>query len=127
MNVSGINNYDKLQTLIAGTDLVGLENTFVKFGSGGLVNTGDGELADGVVVNANLQDNPCGVMTEVGQIILLRSGEAIVKGADIASDAAGKAKASTTGDIILARALQAAAASDQYIMAIFLGHAGVTV
>ena len=116
---AAVKNYDKLQTLLAGADLTGKEFSLIKAGASDAVLAGKGEAADGVVVNVNVSGKPIGALTEPGQKILLRTGAAVAKGDFLTADASGRVVKAVDGDHIVARALQAATAADQFITGVF--------
>lgn len=99
----------------AGADHSANQYRFVTINSSGqAVLSGNGASADGV-----LQDKPsaAGRIGAVGILGVSKvvAGAAITRGADVASDANGKAKTAATGNRVLGKALEAAAADGDWI------------
>jgi len=112
-------------TLEAGQDLSAKQYYFVSLASDGQVDpTGAGLGVDGV-----LQDDPAvagyGALVMINGVSKVVAGAVITRGADVASDASGKAVASTSGDYIVGTALEAATA-DGDIIAVLITRAGRT-
>lgn len=102
-------------TLEAGQDLSAKQYFFVTMASDGQVDpTGDGLSADGVLQNdPDAAGRPaCVGISGVSKVV---AGGAIARGAQVASDASGKAATATTGDRVLARALKASTADGDLI------------
>lgn len=69
-----------------------------------------GAAADGVILNNPAAQGRATTVAKVGRVKVVAAGT-ITAGANVASDNAGKAIAAGTGDIILGKALEAAAAN----------------
>lgn len=107
-------------SLEAGSDLSASQYHFVSVAADGQVDaTGDGAMADGVLLNdPAAAGRPATVC--VSGFVKVKAGAAITRGDYIASDASGKAvAATTTGDVILGTALEAATADGDIISIIF--------
>lgn len=105
----------KTITLEAGQDLSAKQNYFVSLASDGQIDpTGDGANAEGVLQNAPAWAGAAATVAieGVSQVI---AGAAITRGASIASDSSGKAKTAATGNRVLGKALDAAAADGDII------------
>lgn len=106
---------------VAGADLRALQFTFVKVnGSGQIIgNTTSGGKVLGVLQNKPNTGEPADVMINGGSKVI--AGAAITAGADIMSDAAGKAiTAATTGSTIAGTAMDSVAASGE-VCSVVLG------
>ncbi len=102
----------------AGSDLSGAQFRFVTVASDGQVDlTGAGLAADGVAQdnNADAVGKAVSMMLLGGGVSKVEAGAAITRGAEITADASGRAVASGTGDRILGRAWDAAAAAGELI------------
>lgn len=96
------------RTYIAGEDLSTKQFHFVSMEAGGtVVATGDGAAAIGVLWNAPADTYAASVVVDGSPTVY--AGGTIAAGGNVASDAAGKAVAAATSDIILGKAREAAA------------------
>lgn len=99
-----------------------LKGTFVKLDSNGnVVPAGAGEAAIGVALEdynptggsaPYVWPNRTGVAVRLIGTALVEAGAALTPGAEVASDADGKAKAADTGEAVLGVALKGAAAGE---------------
>lgn len=112
------NIHGQVETYIAGADLSSSQYLFVKVSGANVVVAGDGEAAVGVLWNDPTSGKAASVVR--GGDPHVYAGAAIAAGVDIASDAAGKAVAATTGDIILGTTRAAAAASGDLVQINFI-------
>tara|TARA_R110000737_G_scaffold204632_2_gene223421 strand:- start:2598 stop:2969 length:372 start_codon:yes stop_codon:yes gene_type:complete len=112
------NIHGQVETYIAGADLSSSQYLFVKVSGANVVVAGDGEAAVGVLWNDPTSGKAASVVR--GGDPHVYAGAAIAAGIDIASDAAGKAVAATTGDIILGTTRAAAAASGDLVQINFI-------
>lgn len=116
---------ENMQTLTfeAGVDLSAKQYYFVSVSSDGQIDpTGDGANADGVLQN---KPNAAGVAATVAIAGVSRvvAGAAITCGAQVASNADGKAVTATSGERVLGRATKASLA-DGDIISVLLKLAG---
>ena len=112
------NIHGQVETYIAGADLSSSQYLFVKVSGANVVVAGDGEAAVGILWNDPTSGKAASVVR--GGDPHVYAGAAIAAGVDIASDAAGKAVAATTGDIILGTTRAAAAASGDLVQINFI-------
>jgi len=105
----------------AGADLSSSQYLFLKYSSGNVVVAGDGENGPGVLQNKPVLNDVASIMA-IGITRVIASG-VLAAGAEVASDAAGKAKAPATGDVVRGQLLQAAAA-DGDVVAMLLYQGG---
>ena len=112
------NIHGQVETYIAGADLSSSQYLFVKVSGANVVVAGDGEAAVGILWNDPTSGKAASVVR--GGDPHVYAGAAIAAGIDIASDAAGKAVAATTGDIILGTTRAAAAASGDLVQINFI-------
>jgi hypothetical protein len=107
----------------AGADLSSSQLLFVKSSSGNAVLAGNNEQALGVLQNDPTATGTASIMVlGVSRVI---ASAAIAEGAQVGSNAAGKAKTAATGSVILGIALEAAAADGDVIP--LLLHAGTAL
>lgn len=114
-------------TLIAATGADINQRRFVTQGASGIAQSADG--ADAIGVSLEMYDDSehtagnatrsIPVAVNQGMRIEVEAGAAIAIGADVSSDAAGKAITSATGDAILGKALSAASADGEVIEVLF--------
>lgn len=107
------NIHGRVETYIAGADLSTKQYTFVVASDANVVTAGAGEAAIGVLWNDPEATRAASVVQ--GGDPHVYAGEAIAAGVDIASDAAGKAVAAGTGDVILGKTRHAVAAADDLV------------
>lgn len=104
-----------LLTMEAGQDLSAKQYYFVTVAADGQIDpTGDGAEADGVLQNAPSAAGYAATVAVAG-ISQVVAGAAITRGASIASGSAGKAKTATSGNRVLGKAMDAAAADGDII------------
>ena len=112
-------------TEIAGADLSAAQFLAVKLTSTGLVIAGAGDFALGILQNKPANGQAATVRIDGKSKFV--AGGAVTKGALLASDAAGKAKAATAGATtssnVIAQATEAAAGAGQ-IIGVYLTRAG---
>ena len=101
------------ETYIAGADLTGSQYLFVKTSGANVVVCGDGEEAVGVLWNDPASGRAATVIRDGDPHVY--AGAAIAAGANVASDAAGKAVTAASGDVVLGKARAAAAAADDLV------------
>lgn len=106
-----INNSATIQE-VAGADITDARCKFLKYLSGKVVAAGAGEAAIGVAVITNNENIKSGesVDIQVKDIGLAMAAGTIAKGAEIASDANGKATTAEAGNFVMGTALEAATA-----------------
>jgi len=98
-------NSQHVISLEAGQDLSAKQFFFVTIASDGQVDpTGDGAMADGVLLN---DPAAAGRAAEVciGGMTRVSAGGTVAAGADVASDSAGEAVTAASGDVILGTAV----------------------
>ena len=106
-------------TLPAGEDWANKQFRFGVLDNTGAVDVAtDGAWVVGVVQNTPSVARAATVMNT--GVSMVEAGEAIAIGDAIASDSLGRAKTSATGDVIVGRALEAAAAAGEFV-AVLLG------
>lgn len=99
----------------AGVDLSAKQYYFVTMAADGQFDpTGDGALADGVLMFADTANVGAACSIAIGGVVPVVAGDAITRGDLIASDSAGKAVTAATSDEILGRAMKGAAAGDVF-------------
>lgn len=118
-----VSNYgpNDVQSFPAAVDLDTKTGYFGKIVSGGVDLAGDGELADGVIVNVQAAGvgATVGLMTTAGRKVPVVASAAIAEGASLASGATGKANTATTGEAINGKALDAAGADNDFVTCLF--------
>lgn len=102
---------------VAAADLSTKQFLFVKQTSSGINVAGDGEVSCGVLQNAPAAGYACEV--EGFGVTKVYASAAIAKGANIASDATGKAATAASGEYVQGFALEAAG-GDGELMTVFL-------
>lgn len=107
------NIHGQVETYIAGADLSASQYLFVKTSGATVVVAGAGEEAVGVLWNDPTSGKAASVVR--GGDPNVYAGAAIAAGVDVASDAAGKAVAATTGDVILGKTRKAAEAANDLV------------
>lgn len=114
----------ELESFEAGADLSAKQFTFLTVNSSGkVVSPSAGAFADGVLFNNPTSGQMASVAMEHGQIVKVVCAGSISAGGNIATDANGKAvAASTSGHIIVAKALEAGAANR--VISILFGYRG---
>lgn len=115
------------QTLLASADLSASQYRFVEYNTTTrqIAIAGDGEVARGVLQNAPAAEGRAATVAYSGVSQVEAGEDDITSGDAIASDASGRAKLATTGDIILGRAQEDSSAVGQLI-AVALGHEGAS-
>lgn len=99
----------------AGVDLSAKQYYFVTMSSDGQFDpTGDGALADGVLMSVDTANVGAACSIAIGGVVPVVAGDAITRGDLVSSDAAGKANTAATNDEILGRAMKGAAAGDVF-------------
>jgi hypothetical protein len=102
----------------AGVDLSSKRYTFVSMSSDGQIDpTGDGAIALGVLQDEPAAAGRAAAVCTAGTT-MITAGGTIAAGAELASDANGKAVTAATNDIILGTALKGAAA-DEIVQMLF--------
>jgi hypothetical protein len=106
-------NFSPLLTMTAGADLSAKQYFFVSVAADGQIDpTGDGAQADGVLQDApSAAGDPALVFSGIG-FTKVSAGGTITAGDDLASDAAGEAITSTSGDEILGVAMESGVDGD---------------
>lgn len=115
------NILNEVETYVAGADLSAKQYTFVTATGNSVVATGDGAAATGVLWNDPASGRAASVVR--GGEPHVYAGAAIAAGAQVASDANGKAVTATSGDVILGVARHAVTAADELVMITFYGAA----
>lgn len=103
------------QSFVSGADLTNAKDTFVILTNAAerTVNTpAAGAAADGVLLN-DPRTGQAAAVAVFGRVKVLAGG-VIAAGADVATNAAGRVVAATTGNVILGKATEAAV-NNQYI------------
>lgn len=103
------NIYGQAETYIAGADLSAAQYLFVTSDGDEVTATGAGEAATGVLFNAPVQ-NDAATVVRGGEVNVYVGTGGLTIGAEVASDAAGKAVAATSTDEVVGIARTAAAA-----------------
>ena len=103
------NIYGQAETYIAGADLSAAQYLFVTSDGDEVTATGVGEAATGVLFNAPVQ-NDAATVVRGGEVNVYVGTGGLTIGAEVASDAAGKAVAATSTDEVVGIARTAAAA-----------------
>lgn len=112
-------------SLDASTDLSAKQFFFIETSSSSeAALSGAGEVVTGVLQNKPDAAGKSASVRVYG-VSKVTAGAAITAGAEVSSDANGKAATSTTGDYIVGIALEAAAA-DGDIIAVLITHAGIS-
>lgn len=110
------------ETMIAGADLSAKQFTFVIGNTTDrtVVNATDGQAADGVLINDPISGAAATVVT-AGRVIVEVGTGGLTAGDLVASDANGEAIEATTGDIVVGKALETAAAGTRTTIDFFRG------
>lgn len=96
-------------TLEAGADLSAKQFFFVSVSADGQIDpTGDGAIADGVLLNAPAAAGRAAEVA-IGGIVKVECGGTVTRGGPVASDASGNAVDAASGDVILGTALETGA------------------
>lgn len=108
-------------TLEAGGDLSAAQFTFVELASDGQVDqvASAGGDAVGVLLNDPAAAGRAAEVAIMG-IAKVKAGAALTAGDRVQSDASGKAITAASGDIVLGRALDTAAAADELIRVLLI-------
>lgn len=125
MAISNYGPYD-VQSFPAAVDLDVKTGFFGKITATGVDLCGDGELADGVIVNVEAAGvgATIGLMTTSGRLVPVAVNAAVVAGASLGSGAAGKANTASATDNINGIAIDAGAADLDLVTCLF-GFKGV--
>lgn len=118
------NIQNRVEGYLAGEDLSSAQYTFVTSDGDEVTATGAGEAATGVLWNDPQSGRAASVVR--GGEPMVYAGAAIAVGAEIASDANGKAVTAASGDVILGEARTAAGAADELVTITFYGPAQTT-
>lgn len=120
MAESNYGPYD-VQSFPAAVDLDKKTGFFGKLTATGVDLVGDGEIADGVIVNVERAGvgSTIGLMTTPGRKVPLVVSAAITAGAALGSTAEAKAVTATTGDVINGIAVNAAGADGDLVTCLF--------
>lgn len=118
------NILNRVEGYLAGEDLSTKQYTFVTSDGDEVTSTGAGEAATGVLWNDPASGRAASVVR--GGEPMIYAGAAIAVGAEIASDAAGKAVTATSGDVILGEARTAAGGADEMVQITFYGPSQTT-
>lgn len=107
-------------TMQAGADLSANQYHFVVLASDGQIDpvASAGGAADGILYDKPSAAGQAAAVAIFG-VCRVKAGIAITRGAEIASDASGKAKPAATGNRILGRALEAALNDGDIIPVLF--------
>jgi len=97
------------ETYVAGADLTGKQYTFVTSDGDEVTSTGNGEAATGVLWNEPTSGDAATVVRG-GEVNVYVGTGGLTVGAEVASDADGKAVVAVSTDVILGEARTAAAA-----------------
>jgi hypothetical protein len=110
------------ETMIAGADLSAKQWTFVIQNTTDrtVVNATDGQAADGVLINDPISGAAATVVT-AGRVIIEVGTGGLTAGDAVASDLNGEAITAATGDIIVGKALETAAAGTRTTIDFFRG------
>lgn len=100
----------KAETYVAGADLSAKQYTFVTSDGDEVTTTGAGAAATGVLWNLPTSGDAATVVRG-GEVNVYVGTGGLTVGAEVASDAAGKAVVATSTDVILGEARTAAAAN----------------
>lgn len=103
------NIYGQAETYIAGADLSAAQYLFVTSDGDEVTVTGAGEAATGVLFNAPVAADAATVVRG-GEVNVYVGTGGLTIGAEVASDASGKAVAATSTDVVVGIARTAAAA-----------------
>lgn len=95
------------ETYVAGEDLTGKQYTFVTSDGDEVTSTGDGEAATGVLWNEPT-DTDAATVVRGGEVNVYVGTGGLTVGAEVASDADGKAVVAVSTDVILGEARTAA-------------------
>lgn len=120
MAVSNYGPYD-VQTFQADVDMAGNVGRFGVITATGVALAGDGARAHGVIVGVEKAGigADIGLMTTPGRKVPVAVNSAVVRGSNLCSDANGKADNGGAGNVINAITLEAAAADDDLVTALF--------
>lgn len=112
-------NYIQARSYEAGADLTESQFRFVKWDGDSVVRAEAGEAAAGVLLNDPNEDGAA----RVGYfgVLKVEAGDTVTAGAEVTSDADGKAVAATTGDIVLGIAREDAVVDQIMSIDFFLG------
>lgn len=100
----------------AGTDLSAKQYYWVTAAADGQFDlTGDGALADGVLLSVDSSNTGAACQIAVAGVVPVVAGAAITRGDLVASDASGKVVTAAQNDEILGRAMKAAGADGDVI------------
>ena len=126
MSVSNYGPYD-VQSFEADVDMEGKTGYFAKITATGCDLCGDGERADGVIVNVERAGagNDIGLMTTIGRKVPVAVGVAVAAGAELASGAASKGKTAVSTDFINGLTLDAGGADLDLVTCLFGARNGV--
>lgn len=113
------NIQNRVEGYLAGADLSAKQYTFVTSDGDEVTTTGAGEAATGVLWNDPESGRAASVVR--GGEPMVYAGAAIAVGAEIASDADGKAVTALSTDVILGVARTAATAEDELVTITFYG------
>jgi hypothetical protein len=113
------NIQNRVEGYLAGADLSAKQYTFVTSDGDEVTTTGAGEAATGVLWNDPESGRAASVVR--GGEPMVYAGAAIAVGAEIASDADGKAVTAVSTDVILGVARTAATAEDELVTITFYG------
>lgn len=104
-------------TLIANADLSASQYCFGTVNSSGkLAITGAGLAADGILQDKPAAaDRPAQVGTTPGRISKMKAGAAITNGDNLTPDSTGRGVTATSGDVVGAKALEAASGANVII------------
>ena len=104
-----------LPGIVAGADLSSAIHRFVVINSSGkAVLAGAGAAVDGVLHNNPEADRAASIWM-VGSVSKVEAGAAVAQGANVTSDATGRAVTAASGNYIAGRALQAAAGAGEFV------------
>lgn len=110
------------ETMIAGADLSAKQWTFVIGNTTDrtVVNATDGQAADGVLINTPTSGAAATVVT-AGRVMIEVGTGGLTAGDAVASDANGEAITAASGDIVVGKALETAAAGTRTTIDFFRG------
>lgn len=113
------NIQNQVEGYLAGADLSTKQYTFVTSDGDEVTTTGAGASATGVLWNNPALGRAASVVR--GGEPMVYAGAAIAVGAEIASDANGKAVTAVSTDVIIGQARTAASAADELVTITFYG------
>lgn len=110
------------ESMIAGADLSAKQWTFVIMNTTDrtVVSATDGQAADGVLINDPTSGAAATVVTH-GRVIVEVGTGGLTAGDNVASDANGEAIAAATGDVVVGKCVQGAAAGERAVIDFFRG------